>query len=103
RVLEKIDFYSTYINAITSTVLVVARLPVVMETDRDAILLGLNTLNRVKPGDAAVVRIKNTLELSGIWISQAGWKGGRDNGLFDPLGELKPMEVDPQEALVDPL
>lgn len=103
RVLQKIDFYSTYINAITSTVLPVARLPVVMETDRDAIMLGLNTLNRVKPGEAAVVRIKNTLELSQIYISEAIWEREKDSGLFEPLGELKDMAFDHQEVLVDPL
>lgn len=100
RVLEKADFYSTYINAITSTVLVVSRMPLVMETDRDAVVLGLNTLNGVKPADARVVRIKNTLELSTIWISEPLWEQVKDSGRFEPLGPVEPLAFDPQEKLL---
>lgn len=67
--LDKIDFVQTYTNAITSTVLSVAKLPIVMPTKRAAVALCLKTLNGVKPEQARIVRIKNTLELEEIWIS----------------------------------
>lgn len=68
-VLDKLDFFQTYTNAITSTVLSVAKLPIVMPTKRSAVALALKTLNGVSPQQARVVRIKNTLELEEIWIS----------------------------------
>ena len=68
-VLDKFDFVQTYTNAITSTVLSVAKLPIVMPTKRSAVALALKTLNGVAPDQARVVRIKNTLELEEIWIS----------------------------------
>lgn len=68
-VLDKIDFVQTYTNAITSTVLSVAKLPIVMPTKRAAVALCLKTLNGVRPEEARIVRIKNTLELEEIWIS----------------------------------
>ncbi|MGH9339410.1 MAG: DUF362 domain-containing protein [Acidobacteriota bacterium] len=68
---EKLDFFATYTNSITSTVLVMSRLPVVMPTAEDAIALGLGTCNGVTPPQARVVRINNTLELDRIWISDS--------------------------------
>lgn len=70
-VLDKFDFFQTYTNAITSTVLSVAKLPIVMPTKRSAVALALKTINGVSPQEARVVRIKNTLELEEIWISDA--------------------------------
>lgn len=80
-VLDKLDFAQTYTNAITSTVLSVVRLPVVMPTKRIAVALALKTINGVKPGEERVVRIKNTLELDKIWISEQLLKdaAGRDD------------------------
>lgn len=69
--LDKIDFFATYTNAVTSTVLSAVRLPVVMSTKEKAVALALHTVNGVTPKEAKVVRIENTLELDTIWISDA--------------------------------
>ena len=69
--LDKIDFYQTYTNGVTSTVLSAVRLPVVMPTTQTAVALALRSCNAVEPGEERIVRIKNTLELDEIWVSDA--------------------------------
>jgi hypothetical protein len=102
RVLEKADFRAAYMNVITATGLAGGRLPVIMETDRDAIGLGLATCNEVDPGTAKLVRIKNTLELAEIWVSEAVLRDPGNAGRVEPLTPVQEMAFDAHENLVDP-
>jgi hypothetical protein len=70
RVWREFDVPSTYANIITSANLDGAAIPMVMNTDRDAISLAVKTVVRVKPADCRIVRIKNTLHLSEIQVSE---------------------------------
>jgi lactate racemase-like protein len=70
RLWREFDVASTYANIITSANLDGAAIPLVMNTDRDAIGLAVKTVVRVKPEECRIVRVKNTLQLSEIQISQ---------------------------------
>jgi Lactate racemase N-terminal domain len=70
RVWREFDVPSTYANIITSANLDGAAIPIVMNTDREAIGLAVKTVVRVKPQDCRIVRIKNTLLLSEIQVSE---------------------------------
>jgi len=70
RVWREFDVASTYANIITSANLDGAAIPLVMNADRDAIGLAVKTVIRVKPEDCRIVRIKNTLHLSEIQVSE---------------------------------
>jgi hypothetical protein len=69
RVWREFDII-TYANIITSANLDGAAIPMVMNTDRDAIALAVKTVVRVRPQDCRIVRIKNTLHLSEIQVSE---------------------------------
>lgn len=71
RFYEKINFEATYENVISAAVLERGRMPVFGEDDEDAIRIALNSLGSVTPESVRVVRIKNTLELSHLIISEA--------------------------------
>ena len=71
RLFERIDFKATYANAFTSTFLNRAYIPVVMETDREAVAAVLDLLRMENPAKARVARITNTLKLERIQISEA--------------------------------
>ncbi|HEX7811768.1 MAG TPA: hypothetical protein VF460_07650, partial [Burkholderiales bacterium] len=47
-----------------------AAIPIVMNNDREAIQLAVKTVVRVKPQDCRIVRIRNTLELGRIQVSE---------------------------------
>ncbi|MDZ4701084.1 MAG: DUF362 domain-containing protein [Rhodothermales bacterium] len=70
RLLNRVDFNSTYANVITSAYLDGAAIPLVMDTAEDAVRLAVKTLLRVKPEHARIVRIADTLSLAEIHASE---------------------------------
>ncbi len=71
RLADKIDFDVTYINCLTAMTPEKARLPVVGETDREAVEWAFQTVGAVEPRQARVVKIKNTLHLDELYVSQS--------------------------------
>lgn len=71
KLFNKIDYESTYANALTSTVCEPIRIPMILETDQQAIAAAIKTCNARELSKVRVVRIKNTLELGEIYISEA--------------------------------
>ena len=70
RMLNKIDWTKTYTNMVTAGVINGARLPVVANTDRDAFGIAVRGCPGVSTKEARIVRIRNTLELRTIWVSE---------------------------------
>ncbi len=70
RLFDRINFESTYANVITSAYLDGAAIPIVMPTNKDAVSLAVKTVLRVKPQDARIVRIRDTLSLDKIFVSE---------------------------------
>jgi len=87
RLERKMDRSATYMNALTSTVPGTVRIPMVMESDRDAIAAALIMCAGVEPPEARLVRIRNTLSLRRMWVSEA------------LLGEV---EADPRLRVIEP-
>lgn len=71
RLLDRIDLGITYANVIASAYLDGACIPIVMPTEKDAISLAVKTTPRVKPLESRIVRIRDTLHLSEIEVSDA--------------------------------
>ena len=71
RLFKELDVASTYANVITSMNLDGGAIPIVMNNDHDAIALAVKTVVRVKPEDCRIVRIRNTLHLGEIEVSNA--------------------------------
>jgi hypothetical protein len=70
RLAGKVDWNATQINAFTACAPDAAKLPAVLETDRDAIAVALSCLGHDRIEDARVVRIKNTLRLAEVEVSE---------------------------------
>lgn len=71
KLFNKIDYESTYANALTSTVCEPIRIPMILESDQQAIAAAIKTCNARDLSKVRVVRIKNTLQLGEIYISEA--------------------------------
>src|SRR5918998_1642997 len=65
------DRSATYLNALTSTTPQPVKLPMVMPTDRLAIAAALEMCAGVSPKGARLVRVKNTLKLRRMHVSEA--------------------------------
>ncbi len=72
RLRDKIDWNATLENVITSGFLERGFLPIVQDTDQKAIATALRGIGRAVAADTIrMVRIKSTLSLDEIWISEA--------------------------------
>ena len=94
RLYEKIDYPTTYANVVTSTYLDGALIPIPMRNDHDAIALAVKTLVRVKPGEERIVRIRDTLSIEHISVSEPLLREVRANSNMEVVGELAPFAFD---------
>ena len=97
---EKLDMGAIYTNAITATILDPAKIPLFMNTDKEAIAVALKTCNRMTPETARVVRIKNTLELHRIQVSPALLAEVDRSELLSVAGESTPMRFNEEGQLL---
>jgi hypothetical protein len=70
RLVSGMDRPATYLNALTSTAPNPVKIPMVMPTDRMAIAAALTMCAGTSPPEARLVRIKNTLRLRRMWVSE---------------------------------
>jgi hypothetical protein len=72
-VVDQIDLVSTYANALTAGLQGVqrAQIPIVLATDRDAVMAALLTASLSDTGTARIVRIRDTLTLDDLMVSEA--------------------------------
>jgi hypothetical protein len=68
RVIDKVDWASTYLNAMTAGVLRSARMPIVLKDDRTALETALDC--SPDPPSLRLVRILNTGALKTIWATE---------------------------------
>ena len=94
RVVDSIDYKSTYTNVMTTRLWAAGRLPLILETDREAIeaAVGDNPPEQVR-----FVRIRDTLHLEEMEISEALLPEARKAGLT-VLGEPRPSSSTTREA-----
>jgi acyl-CoA synthetase (AMP-forming)/AMP-acid ligase II len=101
RLYKEIDIGVTYANIITSTYLDGGAIPLIMNTDHDAIHLACKSVVRIKPADLKIVRILDTLHVSQIQISEALYREAlKSPNDFDILGALEPLRFDARARLV---
>jgi hypothetical protein len=71
RLYDQIDFQATQINCMTAGHLGGAKVPPVFETDLETVAAALSTIGLTPPAKARLLWIKNTLELTHMWASEA--------------------------------
>lgn len=67
---DKIDFMATYANQIAARNPAGGRIPITMETEREALIAAIKCCRNIDENGPCIVRIKDTLHLSEIWLSE---------------------------------
>lgn len=105
RLYEKLDPETMYPNCLTSTVVKSAMIPPVVATDKEAIQACIRTLNGVDSNNPRIVRIKNTLHLDLIMLSEAYYQdvlaGTYPNLIV--LSKPEPLTFGADETLLAPM
>jgi hypothetical protein len=99
RLQRKIDPAATNENAVTSTFLERAKVPLVAETDRQALEIALRCSLPAEDAEPRVIRIRNTLRLDELFVSRPVLEEMRAVGPVEELGAFQDP-LDPSGALI---
>jgi hypothetical protein len=86
RVFDKFSFEDTYPNSLTSTVPVSVKIPMVLKNDRQSIQACIKTCNRLDKENVMMVRIKNTVALGEVEISENLIPYAKENKNLEVIG-----------------
>lgn len=100
RLVDKIDRLSTYMNCITGISLEKAAIPMHFETDRECIRVALGSVGLIPPERSRIVRIKNTLQLDEVEVSEIYGDEIPDRPDLEILEGPRPMSFDAGGNLV---
>ena len=104
RIYDQIDADAMYTNCITSTVIKSAMVPCVLYTDKEAVQFCIRTCNRIDPERPRVIRIRNSLHIGQVMLSEAYYadvRAGKYPGL-EALDAPEGMLFDDQGTLTTP-
>ena len=99
RLVDRINHRYTYVNSITGMSPQKSRIPVFFDTDREVIEAAFSTIGMKPPRDGRAVRIRNTLSLGRVAVSDAlseELAGREDVEITDRRG---PLEFDDRGTL----
>ena len=71
NVFEQLDYESMYANAIASKTIDDAKIPIIAADEDEALRIAIKVLSGVAREDLKIVKIKNTLELENIQVSES--------------------------------
>ncbi len=100
RLAEKIDWKPTAINTLTACAPNGAKLPLVFESDREAVENALNCIGLTPPERARVIRIRSTLVLGEIECSEALLPEIAKRPDLTVIGEGRPLGFDAAGRIV---
>ncbi|PYV07971.1 MAG: [Fe-S]-binding protein, partial [Acidobacteria bacterium] len=94
RVVDKMDVRTTNTNCLTAVNPEKARIPIICESDREALDLCFGTIGLTPPADARVMRIRNTLHIGEVDVSAALVKEAAGRADLEVLAGPAPLELD---------
>lgn len=96
RVFDQLDLASMYPNAITCTVLGGVRIPIIMESDKEAIQVCVRTCNEIDKNNPRIVRIPNSLHIEHIMLSESYYEEAKNNPslIIESEPEYLPFDED---------
>src|SRR5918999_3830729 len=94
RLFEKVDHEGMNQNVLTSTFVERAKIPMVMENDREALVAALRCNWGVEAEDTRFVRIPNTLHIRYVYLSENLLEEALANGNVEVVEDAAEMEFD---------
>lgn len=92
KLYDKIDLKSTYTNVITATFLDRAKIPMVVDSDREALEIALKTIWILPWETPRVMIIRNTLKLDELYVSEPIWEEIKDRPTIKPAGGWQQLQ-----------
>ncbi len=103
RLINKVDFPATWVNALTSSVTYPGFTPLHFPTDRECLERILATCGKIDSSDCTVVWVRNTLQLSRLLVSENLLPELRANPAVHVTGPARALDFAPDGNLASPL
>jgi hypothetical protein len=100
RLIDKTDWAATYANGLTSTVVAPTKAATTLANDRQALQAAIKTCNILDFTTVRMVRIKNTLEISEIEVSEAYLHEVEESNYLTQVTDLNELKFDENGNLV---
>ena len=94
RLVDKINYQAMYMNCMTGISIEKAAVPMHFETDQEAIRVGLGSVGLTPPEKSKIVRIKNTLLVDEVEVSEVYGEELKKRSDLAILEGPKPMSFD---------
>lgn len=91
KVYDKINFDITYKNISTSSFLERGKIPFVAKNDTEALHLALRNCGNMSPGKERIIRIKDTLHLNELYVSDSALEELSNNPQIEQIKNNVPM------------
>jgi hypothetical protein len=91
KLVNKINFITTYANTITSTFLNRAKIPITAETEREAVAIALKTCWQPNRNKVRLLIMKNTLDLEYLYVSESIWNDIKNNKNIKSCGSWEQL------------
>lgn len=99
RLVEKIDVDETYPNVVTSTVLCTPKIPLFTHSDKACIQIALRTCNHINREKPRIVRIKDTMNIEEIYISEGMLEETYSNNNIEIIDDPKEWKFNEDDNL----
>ena len=100
RLVDKIDRRTVYLNALTSTFVQRAMIPMTCPNDYGAIVSALRSLGSVNASEARVIRIHNTLHLNEMLVSENVFHEIKDLPIIQRMSPPQEIKFDREGNLL---
>jgi hypothetical protein len=100
RLASRIDYRALHMNALSSMDPNGAKIPIIADTDRDALDMALSTIGPVSAEQARLMRISDCIHLDEMYISEALARDVAGRSDLEPLSDLQPLHLDEEGSLL---
>ncbi|MEA2595476.1 MAG: hypothetical protein QOF01_1945 [Thermomicrobiales bacterium] len=101
QLVDKIDRVATYMNLITAKGPQGARIPITVDTDREALYIALACCLRTEVETARIARIQSSKYVEEFWVSEPFLPEILATGRVEPLTDPAPIAFDANGMFVD--
>jgi len=94
KLVNKINLRDTYANTITSTFLNRAKIPIYVDTEKEAIEIAVKTCWQINQQKLRLLIMKNTLELEYLYVSETIWEEIKNDTNIAAMGNWETLDFD---------
>lgn len=99
RAFEKFDREKSYPNVLTSTALINCQIPMMFDTDKEALQAAVMTCTGIDRDRVRMIRVKNTLLMEELYISESLLAEAEKCPRIEVMGEARPWKFNQKDNL----